>query len=110
MLSLAILLPKLGTALAMALPGGVEVIVICTGDGIQTLRLGPDGQPLSEDTTDEAPCTLGNLLVAEAQMPDHWQVLARRFDVAQALRARAVPLRAFYARRKPARAPPVLTV
>ncbi|MCI2400528.1 hypothetical protein [Aliiroseovarius subalbicans] len=67
LLCLGILLPKVGTALAMALPGGIQTIVICTDDGMTTIQLGPDGAPLSETQVTEEPCTLGNIVVAEAQ-------------------------------------------
>jgi len=40
---------EIGVAGAQAAPGG-NVILICTGDGIQTIVFGPDGPEISENT------------------------------------------------------------
>ena len=110
LLCVALLAPKLGTALSLLKPGGVQTIVICSASGMTTITLGPDGTPLSEVEINEEPCTMGVAVVAEARPPAFWQVLARRIDQWAALHAHSDPTRPLYDRRRPARAPPSLFV
>ncbi|MEQ9257875.1 MAG: hypothetical protein RIG84_02120 [Roseovarius sp.] len=52
LVTLAILAPLGGWALAGLGLAGDRVIVICTGDGLRTLRLAPDGTP--QEISDKA--------------------------------------------------------
>ncbi|QQA41603.1 hypothetical protein [Pelagovum pacificum] len=66
-----LVLPKAGAALSVF--GHGTVIVICTGHGLETIRLGPDGEPI-----DEAPhvehCGLVHALDTGATPgPEGWQ-------------------------------------
>ncbi|MDF1871049.1 hypothetical protein [Vannielia sp.] len=67
-LLLGLVFPKATAVLAgLGLAGG-ETIVICTGDGLITLRIAPDGTPMEvPDATAEAeqPCTMSH-----AALPD----------------------------------------
>lgn len=42
---LGILMPKVSAAVATLAPS-VETVVICTGDGLRTIRIDPDGSPV----------------------------------------------------------------
>jgi hypothetical protein len=42
---LGLLLPRMSAAIALVAPGG-EVVVICTGTGLQTLIIDADGNPV----------------------------------------------------------------
>lgn len=42
---LGLVAPRISAAVAVAAPG-MQTIVICTGDGLQTIRIGDDGKPV----------------------------------------------------------------
>lgn len=54
---LGLLLPRISAAVALATPGA-DLVVICTGHGLQTLRLDPDGAPLPVGETRSDLCLL----------------------------------------------------
>lgn len=41
---LGLLMPRVSAAVSLVAPG-TQVVVICTGDGLRTLVIGPDGKP-----------------------------------------------------------------
>lgn len=47
LLILGILLPKIGTAVSLALASSGQSIVICTGDGLQQITIDENGNPVS---------------------------------------------------------------
>lgn len=110
LLCLGLLLPKVGTALSLLAPGAIQTIVICSVDGLTTIRLGPDGTPLSQTEITEEPCMMGNALVVEAQPLVFWLTLSHDFDSVAALESQSYPTLTLYDRRRPARGPPFLTV
>ena len=63
----ALLLPQLSAAFASAV-GGTLTVVLCTGEGLRTVVMGPDGQP-AEDTGGEYPCALVQAADLSAPVP-----------------------------------------
>lgn len=99
----ALLLPQLSAAVASAV-GGTWTVVLCTGDGLRTVVMGADGQPV-EDTGHESPCALVQVADLSAPVPllalgEAWAPLIWRAPV----RTRLVDLAA--REPNPARAPP----
>ena len=104
-----LLLPKASAVLAAMLPGAFQTIVICTGTGLQTITLAPDGTPV--ETTDQAPenCTLFKASLSAPLPEPFWQALARAYGI-QLPRALQTQPEKDFARRRLARAPPFQTV
>ncbi|SMX32594.1 hypothetical protein COL8621_00855 [Actibacterium lipolyticum] len=109
MLFAALLLPKASAVLAAMIPGAFQTIVICTGAGLQTITLGPDGAPI--ETTDQAPenCTLFKASLTPALPDQFWQALAHASGI-QLPRSLPTQPEKDFARRRLARAPPFQTV
>ena len=110
LLCLGLLLPKVGTALSLLVPGAAQTIVICSVNGLTTIQLGPDGAPVSESEITEEPCMMGNALIVEAQLHVFWLTLSYDFNTTVALHSQSHPTLTLYDRRKPARGPPFLIV
>lgn len=109
-LCLGVVLPKVGSAVQMLVLGELQTVVLCTGDGIVTIRIDAEGNPV-EDVSDEAvPCVLGNILITESDPLTHWQAVARSYVLITGLRETSTRVDPPYLRKRPARAPPVLTV
>ncbi len=108
-LCLGILLPKVSAAITLALPGLFRTIVICTGDSLQTITLGPDGSPVEMSQGDDQHCTLMADPADQRPADGFWQALARSHRV---LLPAALPTLPDWrhAHSMPTRAPPVLTV
>lgn len=56
---LGLLAPRISAAVAWAAPG-VQAVVICSGHGLQTLYLDPDGNPVAAGETQPDLCLLVN--------------------------------------------------
>lgn len=108
-LCLGILLPKVSAVVTLALPGLFQTIVICTGDSLQTITLGPDGSPVEMTQGDDPHCTLLADLAGQSPADGFWRVLARSHRVLLPVILRPLPDRR-HAHSMPTRAPPVLTV
>ncbi len=109
-LVVGIVLPKVAAAVHLVFPSDVMVLVLCTGDGLVTVKIGADGEPISEPKVISEPCVMAVAVTPAAQDLTHWQRLSREFTLARALRASPHPIEPRYARKKPARAPPFLFV
>ncbi|TQV68403.1 hypothetical protein [Aliiroseovarius halocynthiae] len=110
-LSLAIILPKVGSAVQMVLLGDLQVVVLCTGDGIVTIRLDAQGNPVeTAEDANSAPCIMGDILQADARAVPLWQTLSRNHGQVAGLFRHTARTDPPYLRRRPARAPPILTV
>ncbi|MHC0053851.1 hypothetical protein [Actibacterium sp. D379-3] len=109
-LCLGLIWPKASAVVSLLLPGTVQTIVICTGDGLVTVTIGPDGAPVRTGETEEAPCTIGTAVTADAAPLSFWQALARDHALRRPLYARIARSLPPYARRRPARAPPLVAV
>lgn len=68
-----IVLPKL-LAFAIYFHPGIQTTVICTGQGMITVRIGPDGQPIEHSEEEHASCIICNATIA-VEMDD--QLYAR---------------------------------
>jgi len=99
--------PRVTAIIADVLPG-VQTMVICTGEGLIILRIGPDGQPIEETEQAFNHCVLSDGTVVAQQAVPHWQMLAADytdgFAVHENTAAEAAPL----ARPRLTRGPPVL--
>lgn len=58
-----IVLPKL-LAFAIYFHPGIQTTVICTGQGMITVRIGPDGQPIENSEEEHASCIMCNSTIA----------------------------------------------
>ena len=105
-LVVGIVLPKVAAAVHLVFPSDVMVLVLCTGDGLVTVKIGADGEPMSEPQVISEPCVMAVAVTPAAQDLTHWQRLSRDFALAHVLRAGPARTLPRYARKKPARAPP----
>lgn len=58
-----IVLPKL-LAFAIYFHPGIQTTVICTGQGMVTVRIGPDGQPIEHSEEEHASCIMCNATIS----------------------------------------------
>lgn len=98
--------PKAGAVVLQWLPG-MQAAVICTGQGMITLVLGPDGQPVTLEDGASDIC-LGTKAVNGPDAPvPAWHRLARSYEIAFSSipnqRVQTPPA----LRQRPSRAPPV---
>ncbi|GAA6174707.1 hypothetical protein [Sulfitobacter pacificus] len=105
---LGIVLPKATAALALVLPTYGQTITICTPEGISTVTLDANGDPVHETEQTTAPCLLAYAtLVQPASLPD-WHRLARQIDAATLLETQTTLTAQRIMLRPPCRAPPAL--
>ncbi|MCK0142706.1 hypothetical protein [Aliiroseovarius sp. F20344] len=109
-LCLGVVLPKIGSAVQMLVLGELQTVVLCTGDGIITIRIDAEGNPIEEVSDEAEPCVLGNILITVVTPHTHWQALARSYVLTTGLREISSHVDPPYMRKRPARAPPILTV
>lgn len=70
-----LLLPRMSAVLVELMPG-LQSMVICTGEGLVVVTLGPDGTPIEQTDTPEHRCVMSeNPAVADVTIP-FWQRLA----------------------------------
>ena len=69
-----LLLPRMGAALAEI--AGFDAAVICRGDGLAILHLGPDGTPVETELADHGPCAMPVLVRATVSAVPVWRRLA----------------------------------
>jgi hypothetical protein len=100
---LGLLLPRIGAAVTLVAPG-VRTIVICTGEGLQTIRIDADGTPVQGvDHADH--CVLAHA-VDTAVRTEPAPLLAPLVDRVTWASGDLVRARGYHAARPPPRAPP----
>ncbi|KIN61723.1 hypothetical protein Z945_2716 [Sulfitobacter noctilucae] len=104
----SIVLPKATAALAVVLPDYGQILTICTPDGIMTLRVDANGNPVEDTSVERAPCLLAHADLAPPSRSPTWVAVARQFDTTTALHARPSGVEHPARLRPPARAPPNL--
>lgn len=110
-LCLGIVIPKVGSAVQMLVLGELQTVVLCTGDGMVTIQIDAEGNPVeTHDEAEPAPCVLGHIILAGPAYLPLWQVLARDHAQSAGLFEQTPRTEPPFRLRKPARAPPLLTV
>ena len=74
----SLLLPKMGAAIVDLNPR-VFTAVVCTGDRMVVMRIGPDGTPVELSEVDERPCISITPATPAALAAEHVETLALDF-------------------------------
>lgn len=103
----AVLLPKVA-AVALDIMPSVQSVVICVGDRLVTIRIGPDGQPVEVPEGEKTPCVMSDAVVALPSVAPPWVGMARSYAHAFVIRLNPGPENARLRAHVPPRAPPVV--
>ncbi len=101
------MLPKMSAALVTLLPN-VQTVVICTGDELLTIVLGPDGTPIEIKDTETMDCTLTDTGDPTVKPVPFWVSLKIAELPQNALRINTAWARDKLASLPPQRGPPAL--
>ncbi len=102
-----LLIPRMSAVIADVIPG-IQTMVICTGEGLITLTIGADGQPVEAVETEPHPCVMSEVLtLAYADVP-LWQRLAADYAHDFAIRENTRVFDSHLSRIAHSRAPPVM--
>ncbi len=105
-LVMGILAPKMTAAVAEIFPGYFSM-VICTGDELITLQIGPDGIPVETPISSVDTCAAADIPILLLGIPDAWVGFARTYTT-RFVEIAYVPFSANVSSLKdPSRAPPI---
>lgn len=100
------LAPRMSAVLAELIPG-VQTFVICTGDSLVTITIGPDGEPIEHSETTPHPCVLADTIVQAQMTLPLWFALGFGFAHSFAVRENTQVADHHLALIFPTRGPPV---
>lgn len=103
----AVLFPKMATVVMDMMPS-FQTVVICAGDQLIVVRLGPDGTPVEVTEDDMAPCVFGDALTIAAMPEPLWVGLARDYVHVFTIQLNPTANRPHARDHIPPRAPPVV--
>jgi len=105
MLCAALMLPKMMATLTSLLPG-FSVVTLCTGNHIERITLGPNGQPVDVEETDHTPCVVADPSQVAHSAPDDWIALTRSYAASFVILTVTPPKPSLSHIRPPSQAPP----
>lgn len=98
-------LPSVFGVLAEFMPG-IQTYVICAGDRLVTIKVGPDGAPVEAPETTFTHCVLGDAVWSQAGPSPDWSALQRSYQRLFALKLRQAPDDERLASKRLSRGPP----
>ncbi|MBM7068168.1 hypothetical protein IU397_11300 [Actibacterium sp. 188UL27-1] len=98
-------LPSMFAVLAEIVPG-VQSYVICAGDRLITVKVGPDGEPVDAPETTFTHCVMGDVVVLTKAVAPDWTLLARSYARPFSLKLHQAPDQERLAGQRFSRGPP----
>ncbi|MEJ6404335.1 hypothetical protein [Yoonia sp. 2307UL14-13] len=103
-----LLIPRMSAVIADVIPS-IQTMVICTGEGLITLTIGPEGEPIEVVENQQHPCVMSEGVTFATVAIPFWQKLAADYFHAFAIRENTRILDDHLIRLALTRAPPVVT-
>jgi len=81
LLTIGLVLPKMGAVIVEFVPG-VYSAVICTGSGMEVITIGKDGQPIEQADFSVGECVGSDVHLSSGAKSDFWIKLAKNYEFA----------------------------
>jgi len=108
-LSLALIAPKMTAVLTSLLPG-YSIVVLCTGNAIERILIDSNGQPVTVETTDHAPCVTQDPVQISTPVILDWVTLTRTYARAFIVISNPSPTQPAILTRPLPQGPPILLI